>query len=61
MSAARFIAAARLEFLAEIIYYNKKQPRLGARFEAAVETRPRAHSLFLRPVRRLAAIPDKFS
>lgn len=37
MSAARFIAAARLEFLAEIIYYNGVRPDLGGRFETAVE------------------------
>jgi toxin ParE1/3/4 len=34
---ARFIAAARLEFLAEVVYYNEVQPGLGARFLAAVE------------------------
>jgi len=34
---ARFIAAARLEFLAEVIYYNEAQPGLGQRFTAAVE------------------------
>jgi len=34
---ARFIAAARLEFLAEVIYHNEAQPGLGARFTAAVE------------------------
>jgi len=34
---ARFIAAARLEFLAEVIYYNEVQPGLGERFTAAVE------------------------
>lgn len=37
MSRARFIAAARLEFLAEVIYYNEAQPGLGQRFTAAVE------------------------
>lgn len=37
MKRARFIAAARLEFLAEIIYHNEAQPGLGARFTAAVE------------------------
>ena len=37
MSRARFIAAARLEFLAEVIYYNEAQPALGQRFAAAVE------------------------
>ena len=37
MKTARFIAAARLELLAEIIYYNKEQPDLGVRFAAAVE------------------------
>jgi plasmid stabilization system protein ParE len=33
----RFVAAARLEFLAEVIYYNKERAGLGARFTAAVE------------------------
>ena len=37
MKRARFIAAARLEFLAEVIYYNEAQPGLGERFTAAVE------------------------
>jgi toxin ParE1/3/4 len=34
---ARFIAAARVEFLAEVIYHNEAQPGLGERFAAAVE------------------------
>jgi plasmid stabilization system protein ParE len=34
---ARFVAAARREFLAEVDYYNKEEPWLGARFAAAVE------------------------
>lgn len=37
MSRARFVTAARLEFLAEILYYNDAGPGLGARFTAAVE------------------------
>ena len=37
MKRARFIAAARLEFLAEVIYHNEAQPGLGERFTAAVE------------------------
>ena len=37
MSRARFIAAARLEFLAEVIYYSEAQGGLGVRFTAAVE------------------------
>lgn len=37
MSRARFIAAARLEFLAEVIYYSEVEAGLGARFAAAVE------------------------
>ena len=37
MKHARFIAAARLEFLAGVIYYNEAQPGLGERFTAAVE------------------------
>jgi len=34
---ARFIAAARLEFLAEVIYYSEAEAGLGERFAAAVE------------------------
>ncbi len=37
MRRVRFVAAARLEFLAEVIYYNKERAGLGARFTAAVE------------------------
>lgn len=37
MSRARFIAAARLEFLAEVIHYSEAEPGLGQRFAAAVE------------------------
>ena len=37
MKSVRFIAEAREEFLAEIAYYNKAQPGLGARFLSAVE------------------------
>lgn len=37
MKRARFIAAAREEFLAEVMYYDEAQPGLGARFAAAVE------------------------
>lgn len=37
MKKARFVAAARREFLAEVSYYNQQQPGLGARFTAAVE------------------------
>ena len=37
MKRARFVAAARREFLAEVVYYNKEEPGLGARFAAAVE------------------------
>lgn len=37
MKRARFVAAARHEFLAEVIYYNREQPGLGARFAEAVE------------------------
>jgi hypothetical protein len=37
VSRARFIAAARLEFLAEVIYYSEAEAGLGARFAAAVE------------------------
>jgi plasmid stabilization system protein ParE len=34
---ARFIAAARLEFLAEVVYHNEAQPGLGERFTTSVE------------------------
>lgn len=37
MRRARFVAAARREFLAEVVYYNKESADLGARFTAAVE------------------------
>ncbi|MGH2669090.1 MAG: type II toxin-antitoxin system RelE/ParE family toxin [Burkholderiales bacterium] len=37
MKRARFIAAARIEFLAEVVYYNEAQRGLGERFAAAVE------------------------
>ena len=37
MTTARFIPAARLGFLAEVIYYNNAQPGLGSRFSSAIE------------------------
>lgn len=37
MKRAQFLAAARREFLAEIVYYNQENQSLGARFAAAVE------------------------
>lgn len=37
MRRARFVAAARHEFLAEVDYYKKESAGLGARFAAAVE------------------------
>lgn len=37
MKRARFVSAARREFLAEVVYYNDAQQGLGARFAAAVE------------------------
>jgi len=37
VTSARFVPAARREFLAEIIFYNQEQAGLGARFTAAVE------------------------
>ena len=45
MSRARFIAAARLEFLAEVIYYSEAQAGLGTRFTAAVEAAAAARAL----------------
>jgi plasmid stabilization system protein ParE len=37
VKSARFVPAARREFLAAIVYYNQEQTGLGARFTAAVE------------------------
>ena len=37
MRRVRFVAAARREFLAEVIYYNEERTGLGVRFTAAVE------------------------
>jgi plasmid stabilization system protein ParE len=37
VKSARFVPAARREFLAEIAYYNQEQTGLGARFTAAVQ------------------------
>lgn len=37
MNSARFVPAARREFLAEITYYDQEEAGLGARFTAAVE------------------------
>ena len=37
MRRARFLAAARQEFLAEVVYYNQEQPGMGARFATAFE------------------------
>lgn len=37
VSRARFVAAARREFLVQVVRYNEEEPGLGARFTAAVE------------------------
>lgn len=37
MRRVRFVAAARREFFAEVIFYNEERAGLGARFTAAVE------------------------
>lgn len=37
MRRVRFVAAARREFLAEVVYYNEEEQGLGARFTTAVE------------------------
>lgn len=37
MKRAHFVAPARREFLAEVAYYNSKEPGVGARFATAVE------------------------
>ena len=50
MSRARFIAAARLEFLAEVIFYNEAQAGLGSRFTAQLKRRL--------PVRLPSLYPD---
>jgi hypothetical protein len=34
---ARFVAAARLELLAEVLRYNEAEPGLGERFASSVE------------------------
>ena len=48
MRSARFLPAARREFLAEIVYYNREQAGLGARFTAAVEEAAARALAFLR-------------
>lgn len=51
MRRARFVVAARQEFLAEVAYYNEAQPGLGLRFTTAVEqaaARTVAFPLFFR-------------
>ena len=37
MSRVRFVATARIEFLAEVAFYNRERAGLGTRFTAAVE------------------------
>lgn len=37
MKRARFVAAARREFLAQVVFYEKEEPGLGARFSMEVE------------------------
>lgn len=37
MSLVRFVAAARSEFLAEVVFYNRERAGLGAQFATAVE------------------------
>ena len=37
MKCVRFVTAARREFLAEVVYYNRETLGLGARFTTAVE------------------------
>jgi plasmid stabilization system protein ParE len=65
---ARFIAAARLEFLAEVIYYSEVEAGLGARFTAAVEEAaaralafPQAGSPYRTSVRRVLVKDFPFS
>ena len=60
MKRVRFIAPARREFLAEVHFYNRQNPRLAARFVAAVEeataraaTFPLAGSPFSKNTRRV--------
>ena len=61
MSRARFIADARLEFLAEVIYYSEAQSGLGARFTAAVEEAAARALPSLYPGLRFAPIPAAYS
>jgi len=37
VSRARFVAAARLEFLDEVVHYAREEPHLGVQFAEAVE------------------------
>lgn len=37
MKRARFVAAARREFLAQVAFYEEEEPGLGVRFSAEVE------------------------
>lgn len=51
MRRVRFVAAARREFLAEVIYYNEERAGLGARFTAAVEEATARAAAFIGPRR----------
>jgi len=58
---SRFIAAARREFLAQVLYYSKEESGLGARFTAAVEEATARALAFLMPDRLSSKIRDAFS
>lgn len=68
MKQARFLAAARLEHLAEVAYYSEIEPGLGLRFTDAVEEAtsralafPLAGSLFGSATRRVLLKDFPFS
>jgi hypothetical protein len=57
VSRARFVAAARLEYLSEVVYYNKIEPGLGHRFAEEVEEAAARVLAFPRSGRHRASVP----
>jgi len=57
VSRARFIAAARIEFLAEVIYYTKRNTGWGSALPRPSEKPRLVLSLFLLQDHRPAQIP----
>ena len=55
MNRARFVTAARLEFLAEVIYFSEVEAGLGVRFTVAVEAAVTRALVFLNRARRIAS------